>query len=77
MFRFVPGVLRFFRLLVFVYLEWTFRQFYLDKNATRLRNRAESRSRKYIEKTAPSTSQWISLMNHTLNFFAKGNIGIF
>ncbi|KAJ4377220.1 hypothetical protein N0V83_000043 [Neocucurbitaria cava] len=52
-FRYVPGVFKLLRVLVFVYLEWTFRQFYLDESATKLRKRAQLRSKRYVEKTAP------------------------
>ena len=76
-FRFVPGVFKFLRLLVFVYLEWTFRQFYLDENATKLRNRAQLRSRKYIEKTAPSMSSRKLLEDLTLTRWHREILGSF
>ncbi|KAH8682847.1 4-hydroxyacetophenone monooxygenase [Tricladium varicosporioides] len=54
MFKYVPFLLVFLRTLMFVYLESSLKQFSLDVSAERQRRKVQAKSRKYIQKKAPS-----------------------
>lgn len=52
-FRYVPGVLLLFRILVFLFLESTAVRFNVTGKGLRARDRSAERSRAYIRENAP------------------------
>lgn len=52
-FRYIPGALWFFRMIVFLYLESTAVRFSVSGNGTKARNQSAERSKTYIRETSP------------------------
>ncbi|KAE8354544.1 hypothetical protein BDV28DRAFT_164109 [Aspergillus coremiiformis] len=71
-FRYVPGMLRLIRLLIFLYLETSVLQFNLTTTGKRLRGEARERSNNYIKRCAPR--KYWNLLLPTANVGCKRRV---